>query len=300
MKKLTVIIFSLSTIVLSCSVSDKEESGSDGGSHKKEIPVDKQLNISILLDLSDRLERDLEPTQSRRDIQIVNTITEILQQDMEEKGAFLSKGKLRVLFKPTPVDPNVNNLAKKLNVDLSGMHNKKKKEIYDNIQTKFQTSLTKIYDLTLESKNYIGSDIWRFFKNDVKDLCIENDTNYRNILVLITDGYIYHKQSTDRIKNRTTYVTSNYLRREGFPSNSQWKTKFEEGDYGLISFDKEMQNLEVLVLEINSLAKHKNDEDILSAYIEKWLNELKVQDFEIHNTDLPENTKIRIENFFMM
>ncbi len=298
MRKLTVIIFSLSIIAVSCSVNNEEESATERQSSEKPATVDKQLNISILLDLSDRLERNLQPAQSKRDIQIVNTITGILQQDMQEKGAFLSKGKLRVLFKPAPRDPNVNNLAKKLNVDLSEMHNKKKKEVYDNIQTEFQTSLEEIYALTMESKNWIGSDFWRFFKNDVKDLCIVNDSSYRNILVLITDGYIYHEQSTDRIKNRTTYVTPKYLRQEGFRDNSQWRTKFEEGDYGLIYFDKEMQNLEVLVLEINSSESHKNDEDILRAYIGKWLNELKVKNFEIHNTDLPENTKIRIESFF--
>jgi len=298
MKKLTVIIFSLSIIAVSCSVNDKEESGSEGQSNKKEIPVDKQLNISILLDLSDRLERDLQPPQSKRDIQIVKSTIKIFKKDMEEKGAFLTKGKLRVLFTPPPNDPNINNLAKKLNIDLTDMHNKKKKEVYDNIQTKFQTSLKQIYDLTIQSKNWVGADIWRFFKNDVKDLCIESDTNYRNILVLITDGYIYHAQSTDRIGNRTAYVTPNFLSREGFRKNTQWREKFKKGDYGLISFDSKLQKLEVLVLEVNPSKNHKNDEDIIRAYIGKWLKELNVKNFEIYNTDLPENTKVRIGNFF--
>jgi len=53
-----------------------------------------------------------------------------------------------------------------------------------------------------------------------------------------------------------------------------------------------------MVLEVNSSVNHKNDEDIIRAFLGKWFDEMKTKDAQIYNTDLPESTRRRIENFF--
>jgi hypothetical protein len=277
-----------------------------GSQHSKEteksasddIPVE-QLNISILLDLSDRLVQPLEPDQPSRDIEVVSVLIDVFKSRMQSKGAFMSKDKFRVLFNPIPSDPNINNLSKSLNFDLSKLDNKQKKEVYDNIETDIETSLKEIYKITTQNKDWIGSDVWRFFKNDAKDLCIENDLSYRNVLVILTDGYIYHQQSIERQKNKTSYITGNFLQNEGFRNNPNWKSKLESENYGLIvSDDCSLEKLEVIVLEINPSPNHLNDEDIIKGLLTKWFNEMNISNFVIYNTDLPQNTKKRVENFF--
>ena len=129
-------------------------------------------------------------------------------------------------------------------------------------------------------------------------MCVSEDTNYRNILVIITDGYIYHSQSVNRVENRTSYLTKKYLRTEGFRNNAKWDDKFIEGDYGLLDVNQEFETLEVLVLEVNSSISHKNDEYVIKSYLTKWFDNAKVNGYEIYNTDLPENTRIRVSNFF--
>ena len=89
---------------------------------------------------------------------------DIFKNSMTTKGAFQSKDKMQILFNPAPTDPNVNNIAKRLSVDLSKLDNKRKKEVYDNIEKDFEEGLKEIYDLTLQTKKWVGSDIWRFFK----------------------------------------------------------------------------------------------------------------------------------------
>ncbi|MFT7157195.1 MAG: hypothetical protein ACI8Q1_002212 [Parvicella sp.] len=300
------IFFALVLIVFSCNDGTDIKSSielEDDVIQKKDSPnliegTDPELNITILLDLSDRLERNLQPDQMQRDIAIVSSITELFKTDMNTKGAYMAKGKLKVLFRPTPKDPNINQLASTLNVDLSRLNNQEKKDIYDNITTNFTNSLGEIYDLTIDSKNWIGCDIWRFFKNDAADLCVESSGNYKNILIICTDGYIFHEQSRDRIDKRSAYITEKYLTNEGFHGTQDWRTKFESNDYGLIKFDQDLDNLEVIVLEVNSAEKHKNDEDILKAYWGKWFEEIGINRFELYNTDLPANTKIRLNKFF--
>lgn len=295
--KIALILFSF--ILFSCNSgaeADKVEQASTAPQTTAVKP--SMLNISIVLDLSDRVIQPMQPSQSERDIQIVSKLTDIFRSNMKAKGSFQSKDKIRVLFKPAPDDPNINNIAKKLSVDLSNMNSKQKKDVYDNITTNFEEGLQEIYTQTIKSKNWVGSDIWRFFKRDVQDLCVDPNPEYRNIVVIVTDGYLYHSQSRDRQKNRTSYITPKFLQDEGFRKTSNWKDKLDKEDYGLISANQSFNNLEVLVLELNASESNKNDDDIIRAYLTKWFKEMKIEAPVLYETDLPSNTEKKIENFF--
>lgn len=265
---------------------------------KKEI--NKQLNITILLDLSDRIEPTKYPSSPEhfeRDIEVVNYFTELFKKDMAKKGAFMAKGKMKVIFSPRPNDSEINNIASQLSIDLSKTKNtKEKKEIFDNVSLNFKENLSKIYSKTIKAKKYPGSDIWRFFKNDVVDYCIEEKNNYRNILVLITDGYLYHKNSTDKNKNRTAFLLPKNIALTGL-RNSNWKEKFNSQDFGYITSRKDLNKLDVLVLEINPSEKFKNDEDVIKEYLSKWFTEMNVNSYKLYNSDLPQYTKSKIDKF---
>lgn len=284
----------ISTLFFSCSSDTPQENTVE---NTTAIAQPKQLNISILLDLSDRIDDKIHPEQKERDIQVVHSIVNIFKNKMQADGAYRSKSKVRILFSPAPSDPNVNSIAQKLSVDLSTIDNKKKKEIYDNIEKDFTDGLNEIYSSTLQNKKWIGSDIWRFFNHDVSELCIDKNNIYRNILIILTDGYLYHIQSKDRQQNRTAFINEKYLQSEGLRIPN-WKEKFDKGDYGFINTGNTFDNLDVMVLGINPSNQYKNDEEIIRAYIGKWFDEMKIKNKVIYNSDLPANTQKRIENFF--
>ncbi|MDD4111375.1 MAG: hypothetical protein PHS54_07570, partial [Clostridia bacterium] len=264
MKKI-LLISSIVLVLLSCNNSTDK----NGGSNTE--PKVEQLNITILLDLSDRLIQDVQPCQKERDIAIVMNIVEIFRLNMESKGAYKSQDKIKIIFTPAPMDASINNIAKTLTVDLSKMDNSQKKVVFDNITKDFSTGLNEIFDLTLKNETYPGSDIWRFFKYDAEQYCISKDESYRDILVIVSDGYIYHDQTLDKIKNRTTWSTNTLFTQEGFVNNPNWLEKFEKGDYGLIFSGQTYEDLDILFLEVNPKESHKNDEDIIRAYLNKWV-----------------------------
>ncbi|HSJ67973.1 MAG TPA: hypothetical protein VK921_09875 [Anditalea sp.] len=261
---------------------------------------DQQLNITILLDLSDRVEPTkypAKPEHFERDIELVSYFTEFFKKEMSEKGAYKAEGKIKVIFSPRPADNEINSIASNLNIDLSkARDNKHKKEIFDNITSDFRSNLETIYSKTIETKQYPGSDIWRFFKNDVSDYALTSDPDYRNILVILTDGYLYHEDSKDKSSNRSAYLLPNTVQQNGL-RNSNWQNKFQEGDFGFITTREDLENLEVLVLEISPSPSYKNDEDVIKAYLEKWFQEMNVKEYAVYNSDLPEYTKTRISNF---
>lgn len=302
MKISKLIILSIFAIGLFSCKNDTKKEGSKPQTQEKSAKkeIDKQLNITILLDLSDRIEPTKYPNSPEhfeRDIEVVNYFTELFKKDMAKKGAFMAKGKMKVIFSPRPNDSEINNIASQLSIDLSKTKNtKEKKEIFDNVSLNFKENLSKIYSKTIEAKKYPGSDIWRFFKNDVVDYCIEENNNYRNILVLITDGYLYHKNSTDKNKNRTAFLLPKKIASNGL-RNSNWKEKFNSQDFGYITSRKDLNNLDVLVLEINPSEKFKNDEDVIKEYLNKWFTEMNVNSYKLYNSDLPQYTKSKIDKF---
>lgn len=301
MKKL-IYLFALTLIFGSCAdekKNDKVEANSKNN-EVANVKSDKQLNITILLDLSDRIEPTKYPSKPEhfeRDIEIVNYFTEIFKKDMEQKGAFMANGKMKVIFSPRPNDEEINKIASELSVDLSKTKNtKEKKQVFDNMSSSFRDNLERIYSKTIETKNYPGSDVWRFFKNDVADYAISNDEDYRNILVILTDGYLFHESSKDKEGNRSMSLLPRNVKSNGFRS-SNWKKKFEDGDYGYISTREDLNNLDVLVLEISPSPQDKDDEDVIKAYLTKWFDEMNVNNFELYNSDLPQYTKTRIDKF---
>ena len=298
--KINIIILSIFTFVLFSCKTDNKPNAEKEQTSKSKTKIGKQLNITILLDLSDRIEPtkyQSSPEHFERDIEVVNYFTELFKKDMKKKGAFMAKGKMKVIFSPRPNDSEINNIATQLSIDLSKTKNtKEKKKIFDNVTLNFKENLSKIYSKTIETKQYPGSDIWRFFKNDVVDYCIEDNQDYRNILVLITDGYLYHKNSTDKLKNRSSYLLPKNVKSYGL-RNSNWKEKFNNEDYGYITSRNDLYNLDILVLEVNPSEKFKNDEDVIKEYLSKWFNEMNVNSFKIYNSDLPQYTKSKIDKF---
>ena len=263
---------------------------------KTEKLREKQLNISILLDLSDRISPKINPDAQKNDIENIKTITEFFKSNMASLGAYKAKGKIRIFFSPTPKNANINSIVSKLIIDCSKMDNKRRKDIYDYISDLYPQNMEKIYQETIATSSWEGSDIWRFFKDDVKDFCIDKDTNYRNILIILTDGYLYHKQSVFNNKNRYSYLlgSSNL---KGYRIQN-WEQMIEKNDFGIKTERKDLSDLEVLVLEVKAEnSNHKIDEDILRFLWKKWFKEMNTSHYEVYHSDLPANTKTRIENF---
>ncbi len=295
MKKIIILTLIVGIAFVSCKKDKKTNE-----QPKVTKQTDKQLNITFLLDLSDRIEPTKYPANPEhweRDIAVVNEFVDEFKKDLAKKKNFNFKGKMKVLFSPAPKDADINEIAQKLEVNTEEMKPAQKTKMYKNLEQDFTENLKKIYTKTLETKKYIGSDIWRFFKNDVKDLVIDKNPNYRNILVVITDGYVYHKDTKMKEKYRYSYLLPNRIRSLGL-TKSNWKDKIEKLDFGLIVPRKDLNNLEVLMLELNpSKNSSPYEEDIMKNVLSKWFIEMGIQKFKIHKTALPNTTKQRIENF---
>lgn len=258
-----------STIILAGCNSDEPEQS------------EKPLNITILLDLSDRVVRDnVNPCQKDRDIAIVNYMVDKFRENVVKGGKLpIRKDRMKVMFYPTPNISQVQIVSKNLDVNLAKLQPAEKKKALMGMDTIFSEGLNLIYDQAISTKAWVGCDIWSFFSNGkVDNFCISDSA--RNILIILTDGYLFHVNNKIIEGDNYSYLSPNQLK-----SNPKAE---------LIVKRDGLENLEVLFLEINEFHQQ---EELIKNKIENWLGGMGVQKYQIVPTDLPNNVEDVIDQF---
>lgn len=274
----------------SCGGSGSKKSESAGeGTGNAVSQSDKPLNISIYLDLSDRLKRDLTPSQKDRDLAIVGHITDYFRTQTVGPKILQSKNNIKVFFYPAPNSSDIATLAEDLCIDITKFNGVEKRVVLDgdanqgkpSLKERFNKNLSAIYDKTLEANQWPGCDIWDFFSNkNVDTQCIRD--GFRNILIILTDGYLFDEKHKVQDGNAYSYVTPATLRN---PNTS------------LIVKRTGLENLEVRILEVNPT--DINHRDQLKNVLENWLKGMgvKEENITVSQTDLPSNTQTIVDSF---
>lgn len=256
----------------------------DGGSDTTIVKDNKSkpLNLSIYLDLSDRIKPDDNNlnalSQREKDIAIVEYLANYMKDRAVKQKILPCKDKIKVFFYPTPNDSKIALLSEQLELDLSATPPAEKKKILTTFVDDFHEAMEQIYDSTIKTSKWLGSDIWGFFNKPVDNYCIKD--GYRNVLVILTDGYIYHAQNKIQDGDAYSYVLPQTLKN----LNSS-----------LIPHRKGLEDLEVLMLELNP--NPTTDQDKMEQVINDWLQNMEVQKYYVGETDLPSNTKMIIDKF---
>lgn len=285
-------------VLSSCSGGGSQAGAQGGGNSTATSGDDPQWNVSIFLDLSARIDPSLypsTPSHQEKDLAIISEVIKAFKADMERRQAYRAQGRIKVFFDPAPASPNINQLASSLEVDLKELSNQEKKEVYENIDSTFVTGLRQIYEESIRTKRWVGADVWGFFKRKVDKHCILE--GYRNILIIITDGYIYHENSKSQAEGKYSYLLGPLFEKEGLRKASDWQQLIESKGFGLIAPRKDLKDLEVLILEITPEPNHPEDQDILEYTLGAWLQEMGVKKFTVEGTDLPSNTRRHITTF---
>ena len=255
----------------------------------------ENLNISVFVDLSNRIENK---TQRFNDSAYIYSLSKVFNTHIKRKKLGLLYDKMEFFFDPTPSNQEINALTEELKI--SYQKGVSKSEWMPKTLNLYSTNPSKIYNLAIQDGKdigYPGSDIWGFMKSHAKDYCVEECR--RNILVILTDGYMYHKSSIRQNENRTSFLTPKSLDKLGLNKNS-WKDTFEQKDLGFIPASKGLEDLEILVLGItNENPRNSYSNDIIEAYWEKWFLEMGIKTFKIKTADIPARIEQIIADFIL-
>lgn len=296
-----IMLISLTLLLQSCTTEKKKEviMKQDLPAQKSKCPKhilenkQQNLNISILLDLSDRIE---QPKTIGKDSAYLSSLSKAFINHIKRKKLIMLEDKMQLFFNPEPIDNKVNEIAEKLKLSFTRKTAKanldKGIELYSNYPSQLY-SLAK--EEARKSKGYPGSDIWRFFKDHVEDYCV--DACHRNILIVLTDGYMYHYNTVMKSENFTSYLTQRSLKKLKLNKNT-WEKEIEERKLGFIPIGKDLSNLEVLVLGIESHnTRNPYAKDIIEKYWSDWFDSMNIKNFKIKSADIPSSIEKVIFDF---
>lgn len=272
----------------------KETETKAAGKSNDSISNNKNLNISILIDLSDRIDPKKHPNPSmeyyQRDLEYIKAIKTEFIDHVKSKKVIQLNDQMQIFFNPEPSEPEINDLAKQLKVSFDKNTSKENIKLVDE---KYTSLPERIYQSAIQDKQYVGSDIWGFFKNKVKDYCIKD--KHRNILFILTDGYMFHKDSKFSEGNKTSYLTPELVKSMKL-NTSDYKTKIQDQGFGFIKANDNLNDLEVVILGINPEKGNPFEGDVIKTYLENWLNEMNVKKYQVKDADLPSNLEPIIKN----
>lgn len=277
-------ILGIGLLTTTCTISG---GGTGEGAAEGESEPPTPINLSVFLDLSDRLDStcngNFPVSQVTRDTAAISTLVDYFIATCVEHKISENRNHFQILFHPAPNASDIATLAANLNVDMDKISEPRgKKERLMSMKDDFSKSLSLIYTQTLREKNFVGSDIWGFFcsKNaKVDNLCLRK--GYRNILVILTDGYIYHADNKQQEGNAFTFILPRLL--DNVP------------DLSLLAPRQGLNELEVLMLEINPVKPTQQGK--LISVLEDWLVKMGVEHHAVYETDMPSNTRTIIDNF---
>lgn len=272
------------------------------GAAQAEKPAQQlPMNVSILLDLSDRISKKRNPDQADRDKACIAAILHQFRETLKLSGRnlFQATDKINVYFEPAPQDQNITQIASELQVDFGKLDYRERKKEFMQFDSTFNSNVNKIYATALDKNNYkSGSNIWRFMKDDLQVKCIEK-SGFRNVLIILTDGYMYAANDKKSAGNRYNYIETTSEHLKCFRGNNpDWEKKFTEQHYGFIPVQNDLSNLEILVLGIAPKEAHTGDFDILHKYWTTWFDSMHVKKKNVCKSELPVNTEKYIRQFF--
>jgi hypothetical protein len=294
---LNIILFSF---FLSCKNDDENEE-SQIKIEGKNAEVSKSnknenYNISILIDLSDRISKNVNPDQTMefydRDLGYIRSISESFTNHIKNKRIRQMNDNIQVYFNPNPLNSEINDINRKLKIKIN--KNNASKEFINTINSTYNNETSKIYALALKDNKYIGSNTWGFFKNNINDYCIEE--KHRNILIILTDGYIYYEDNKFKEDNLSTYLTPKLISSYGL-NNKKWKEEMEKLKIGYLKANNDLSNLEILVLGVNPSKNNPYEGEVIKEFWGKWFEEMNVKRFDIKETALPSNMDKVIKDF---
>jgi hypothetical protein len=274
-------------------------------------PPPTSLNVIVVPDLSKRIRDTINnPGQEANDTTILSSIWKKFVSMVRLKMNSRDRLVLDVTDDAQAAG-SFRTVANDLIFDLSEHRNQSNRLFFNRIGNRFSERVSHLYNIA--RKEPIGADYHYFFEHrlpiHLKKSSI--DHAFRNILILITDGYL-ESQNADR--TGIWAYTGTFGERLHVSNLVQKGTPFEHAITSLKAIPDipvHFPELEVLILEVNPRTKRSpieaqdpgtvNDFQILRAQWTNWFRKLHIKnsnaEFFIRRNDATVITIQQVENF---
>lgn len=233
---------------------------------KKWLPSKtNNLNVIIVPDLSNRIiDNENNPDQIKRDSVIINAISESFIKSVKTK--MNSNDKLIIdITDRKQAGGKIGELADTIMYDVSNFKDKINKLYFNDKIEQFRSGVNKLYsaayDFEIKNPKGGGADFVSYFSTNLKSKIQKStlEDNYRNVLIILTDGYLEATKPNGEI---ISYI------------------KIKPTDI-IETTSSRFKDLEVYLLEFNR-RKRANDieENNIKRWWYEWLKSMNVKSID--------------------
>lgn len=198
------------------------------GDDKKEKEL-KSINYTVVLDLSDRI---LAPNQLDKDCFLIEKMYHEFETKARRNLIVTSKDLFSVKIISQKNSPlNTDSYEDELQLYLDEIVVKDKNKSVQKFGKSLPSVLNKLKNeakFSMLSTDYFGVDIWAFMHDNGIGL---SKMNYKNTILVITDGYFDFESQNHVIKDKNQYTSTHFLNEL---NATTWKQTAESQKYGLL------------------------------------------------------------------
>lgn len=233
----------------------------------------KQQNYIVISDLSDRIIKDSQ--QPQNDTAIIGHIYNRFLKSVKSHVYIKSNDRFAVVPIQEGKYINHSKFIENMSVDMKNILPKDRKPKENDRTIRINDALKKLYSnkgaiYSNKPDEYYGADIWKFFKDDLKDYLV-NDSNFVNNIIILTDGYLFvdgkQKEITDIIEG--------------------------------VGQDFKQYNINVIVAEITPKENRDDEWQALQKQWIEWLNGTGINNLKIVHKGAINQTLTKIDEFFI-
>lgn len=288
-------------LLINCRSSSVEKEGIEVVSESPTSFSTEHFNITIASDLSNRL-NDKKYPKAVSDVEIISVLANnIYPTILTHKRSMNQKDQFRIDFinKQQISVYKVNTMLMEINFNKFKTQAERIKYLrksYQNDKLNFVKEFARIHESAKDES--FGSDIWTYLQQGINNFSVIKDVSkgnimnkHRNILILLTDGYIetrYKNPGYELTGKRINEFRNEYLKsgdkniESFFKRNQKYKINYLSNPL--------LQDLEILVLELydrtettSGATVHPTDLEIIKLIWHDWLVSSNAKRVELHS-----------------
>lgn len=231
----------------------------------------KPINFVVLLDLSDRLLEN-DGKQAETDIEAILAGFDRFEEQCRRDYFVKAKHKFKVAALPQKDTPQaLIDLLGEVEINMAAVQPGKRRAHLEGFKSRLEKNLVAAYKIAFrgtKSNDYPGTDIWKYFNDR---LLYDLDGDYRNQVMVITDGYFDFEPGAALLTGKTrSTATSAYHRK--YRSKADWRNQIAAAEEGLLPVDGNDTPFELLVFGLSTKHNAVNEEQLLMYFWTDWGN----------------------------
>ncbi len=255
----------------------------------------EHVSITTVIDPSDRLDPSRCDYQDVWDRHLIAEAFHFFNQDVKRKLYIASLASFKLSLFEQASTPDVGWVLSYFNIRLAETPFNMRKAAVDTVVADFGPALCALYSQLMSAPTFTGADVYSFFKYDLRPPKPDSLSTHREIVLLLTDGYIVSETNLYQDGPQANYIPPAVLNR--LRNMPNWEEIYEREGYGILPTGRSFEGVEVVVAGINP-KPYFNEYDILVRFWSDWLESMGITRYTFIRTgDDPQAAQDQLYDF---